>query len=215
VTLTRGYWLAETPCTQALWEAVMGENPSHFSRSGDGSDQVSGQDTSRFPVEQVLWEDATEFCHKLSAKEDKKYRLPKEAEWEYACRAGTTTPFHFGSVLNGRQANCDGSYPYGTDEKGPSLPRTTAVGSYRPNAFGLYDMHGNVWEWCADWCDDEYYANSPRDDPTGPATGSCRVSRGGRWGHNAGACRSAYRGGYLLGDRYPDLGFRVALVPAD
>ena len=125
--------------TQGEYEKVMGVNPSSFKT-------VSGQDTSRFPVEQVSWNDAVEFCQKLSAKDGVTYRLPTEAEWEYACRAGATTTFHFGGTLNGDKANVDGSNPYGTATKGPFLQRTTTGGSYPKNAFGLFDMHGNVWE---------------------------------------------------------------------
>ena len=127
----------------------MGKNPSYFSATGDGKDEVSGMDASRFPVERVSWDDAVEFCRKLSELPEEKtaghvYRLPTEAEWEYACRAGTTTPFHFGSKLNGEEANCDGSLPLGTTIKGPSLDRPTTVGSYQPNVFGLYYMHGKL-----------------------------------------------------------------------
>ena len=127
-----------------------GNNPSRISKAGKYSDRVSGNDTSQYPVENVSWGDAVKFCRRLSAFPEEQgaghqYRLPTEAEWEYACRAGTITPFHFGDHLNGRQANCDGRYPYGTESKGPWLKRTTTVGSYGLNAFGLYDMHGNVW----------------------------------------------------------------------
>jgi formylglycine-generating enzyme required for sulfatase activity len=167
------------------------------------------------PVVFVSWNDAVAFCEWLSRKEGRSYRLPTEAQWEYACRAGTTTPFNFGSVLNGHQANCNGNYPYGTKEKGPYLERTSSVGSYRPNAFGLYDMHGNVWQWCADWYDwydSRYYGKSATDDPTGPDTGSARVKRGGSWADHAITCRSAKRGDDRPGFRIYELGFRVARV---
>ncbi len=213
VRITKPFYLGVYQVTQEEYERVMGTNPSYFKTA-------SGQDTSRFPVEQVSWDDALKFCRKLSAlpserSAGREYRLPTEAEWEYACRAGTTTPFHFGSVLNGRQANHDGNRPYGTSEKGPYLERTTTVGSYSANGFGLYDMHGNVWEWCADWYDEEYYANSPVDDPQGPASGSDRVYRGGCWGNSAGSCRSASRRRLTPVFRGINLGFRLALVPAD
>jgi len=148
VRITEPFHLSVYKVTQSEYERVMGENPSHFSSGGGGNVQVSNLETSRFPVEQVTWEDAIDFCRKLSLLPEEKaagriYRLPTEAEWEYACRASTATPFHFGSQLNGREANCDGT-PYGTDTEGPYLGRTTSVGSYQPNAFGLYDMHGNV-----------------------------------------------------------------------
>jgi len=141
------------------------------------------------------------------------YRLPTEAEWEYACRAGTTTPFHFGSQLNGRQANCNGTVPYGTDTEGPNLEKTTPVGNYPANAWGLYDMHGNVWEWCSDWYG-EYPAGSVTD-PSGPAAGSYRVFRGGSWGNDAVCCRSAYRDWHDPSIRLFILGFRVALSSSE
>ena len=115
---------------------------------------------------------------------------------------------------NGNEANCYGSSPYGTEQKGPYLDRTTTVGSYRPNAFGLYDMHGNVWEMCQDW-HDAYYGNSPPDDPTGPTSGSARVHRGGAWNSPADECRSADRHYYEPESRGHNLGFRALLVPVD
>ena len=146
VTITQTFWLGKYEVTQAQWEAVMGNNPSHFKNGND------------YPVEMVSWEDAEEFCEKLnktpSIHRPAGYRfdLPTEAQWEYACRAGTTTAFHFGASLNGKEANCDGRNQYGTDVKeGPYVQSTTTVGHYnRPNAWGLHDMHGNVWEWCRD-----------------------------------------------------------------
>jgi formylglycine-generating enzyme required for sulfatase activity len=140
-------------------------------------------------------------------KAGRKYRLPTESEWEYACRTGTNTPFHFGSELNGRQANCDGTVPYGTDSDGPYLKKTTPVGKYPANAWGLYDMHGNVWEWCSDWYG-EYPAGS-LTNPSGPATGSIRIVRGGSWLDDAVYCRSANRRKVPSFRCY--LGFRVAL----
>ncbi len=221
VRIRRPFYLGVYEVAQEEYERVMGANPSAFSRDGSNSDRVSGQDTSRFPVEMVSWNDAAEFCRRLSAlpaerSAGRAYRLPTKAEWEYACRAGTTTPFHFGSVLNGRQANCNGNSPYGTSEKGPYLHRTTTVGSYSANGFGLYDMHGNVWEWCSDWLMGlDYYTLSPRDDPTGPTSGSYRVIRGGSWIDDAETLRSAALWGIEPARRERNLGFRVALVPAD
>ena len=138
VRITKPYYLGTYEVTQAEYERIMDENPSRFKGS-------------KRPVERVSWNDAVVFCKRLSEKEGRAYRLPTEAEWEYACRGGTTTPFHFGRILNGKQANCRGDQPYGTETKGPYLGETASVGSYTANAFGLYDMHGDVWEWCSDW----------------------------------------------------------------
>jgi formylglycine-generating enzyme required for sulfatase activity len=154
-------------------------------------------DTSLFPVE-ASWDQAVSFCKKLSElSEEKKagrvYRLPTEAEWEYACRAGTTTETAFGDTLSSLQANFNGNAPFGDAPKGPHLKRTTRVGSYKPNAWGLHDMHGNVWEWCSDWLDDDYYARSPVEDPKGPETGKQHVVRGGAYFYTGEHCRSATR----------------------
>jgi len=216
VRITKPYYLGVYEVTQEQYKRVMGENPSWFSESGGGRNAVGGKNASRFPVESVYWWDAIEFCQRLSTMEVRTYRLPTEAEWEYACRAGTQTPFSFGSVLNGREANCDGTRPYGTDTKGVALQRTTEVGSYRANPWGLYDMHGNVWEWCADWYSSDYLETSPTDDPTGPSTDTClRVARGGCWGGRASFCRSGSRLGFAPVWSNPDVGFRVVLAPPE
>jgi formylglycine-generating enzyme required for sulfatase activity len=178
---------------------------------------VAGLDAGRVPVEGVSWSDAVTFCERLSALPGERaarrvYRLPSEAEWEYACRAGTRTPFHTGKALSPKQANING----GLDSPGPYLGRTTSVGSYRPNAFGLYDMHGNVAEWCHDSFDRGYYARSPKKDPRGPRASRWVVSRGGWWGRFADNCRSAFRGGGHRWDRksgFWGTGFRVASSP--
>jgi formylglycine-generating enzyme required for sulfatase activity len=208
--------------TQAQWQAVMGDNPGYFCATGDGKDSVKGMSTDDFPVESVSWQDVAVFLDRLSALEKgreagRKYRLPSEAEWEHACRGGAASyqTFHFGNSLSPTQANFDGNYPYGGADKGPYLERPCEVGSYPANGFGLHDMHGNVWEWCADWYDKDYYASSPRRDPQGPSEGSLRVVRGGSWGYGGRGCRSAYRDGGAPAVRYFDLGFRVALVPAE
>jgi formylglycine-generating enzyme required for sulfatase activity len=198
----------------------MGNNPSWFSANGKGKGEVVGLDTSDFPVETVSWNDAVAFCKKVSELPEEKragrvYRLPTEAEWEYSCRGGAKSyqVFSFGNSLSSTQANFNGNFPYGGAAKGPYLGRTCKVGSYKPNGFGLFDMHGNIWQWCADWYDAKYYSNSPRQDPRGPAEGSLRVMRGGCWGSIGQVCRSAIRDGLGPGDRICALGVRLALVP--
>ena len=193
VTITQPIYLGVYEVTQAEYERVMDVNPSTHSHTGEGSASVESMDTSRFPVESVSWDEANEFCKKLSSFEEervagRRYWLPTEAEWEYSCRAGSTTPFHFGDSLSLKQAN----YPGDRAVEGPSLFRTTTVGSYPPNAFGLFDMHGNVGEWCQDWYDEEYYAQRVEHDPQGPTSGTHRVLRGGSYG-TYGRTRAASR----------------------
>ena len=213
VTLTKDFWMLETEVTQAMWESAMGENPSEFSSGGRRADKVRGTDTSNFPADSVSWEDCREFVEKLNASgcapEGWKFRLPTEAEWEYACRAGTTTPFFWGTSLNGDKANCDGTEPYGTSTKGEFLERTTEVGSYAPNAWGLRDMRGNVWEWCSDW--KGVYNATSQTDPTGPSGGSNRGLRGGDCFCDAKYCRSAYRHGCEPTEKHNWRGFRLVL----
>jgi uncharacterized protein (TIGR02996 family) len=222
VEITQPFYLGVFPVTQAQWQAVMGSNPSSFSATGDGKEEVRGLDTSDFPVEQVNWEEAQTFLEKwtaLSGEKEKgwKYRLPTEAEWEYACRGGASSSasFSFGNSLSSTQANFHGNYPYGGAAKGPYLERTSKVGSYRPNAFGLLDMHGNVWEWCSDWYDEDSSGKSPPQDPLGPSSGSFRVIRGGCWFYEARYCRVASRDRRSPSVRHNYLGFRVAAVPHD
>ena len=186
VTITKPFYLGIYEVTQIQWLTIMGTSPSRFS----GSD---------FPVERVSWDDAVEFCNKLSEKTGRKVRLPTEAEWEYACRAGTTTAFNTGDALKPDQAN------FGESRKN----QTTPVGSYPANALGLFDMHGNVWEWCADRYGD--YPEGAATDPQGPERGTNRVLRGGSWGHSADFCRSASRLRLDPDIRYFFFGFRVAL----
>jgi serine/threonine-protein kinase len=215
VKISRSFWMGAYPVTQAEYEKVMGSNPSFFTATGAGKDRVKDLDTRRLPVEQVSWTDAVEFCRRLSAlPEEKKagrtYRLPTEAEWEYACRgkSGTYQVFHTGNTLTSDDANFDGNNPLPQDaKKGPYLQRTSLVGSYKPNAFGLYDMHGNVWQWCQDWLGP--YDASRRIDPMGPDRGNIRVWRGGSWNLSAANCRSASRHADGPETRYPISGFRV------
>ncbi|MDF1816771.1 MAG: formylglycine-generating enzyme family protein, partial [Verrucomicrobiales bacterium] len=205
VELTRGFWLGKYEVTQRAWIAVMGENPSSFPNLNA-------------PVEKVSWNDVTKFCEILTEREwnagrlpaNWQYALPTEAQWEYACRAGTETPFFWGKTLNGKRANCDGTNPYGTVITGPYIQRTATVGSYQPNPWGLYDMHGNVYEWCLDWYG-EYEVGKP--DPQGPVSGENRVMRGGSWFDLAGDCRSALRLRNNPEFSDFDIGFRVATVP--
>ena len=190
VTLSRGFWLLETEVTQKMWKGMMENNPSSF--KGD-----------KLPVEKVSWNDCQEYIKKLNdlGAVPKGFRLslPTEAQWEYACRAGTTTPFHFGDTLNKDQANFSGK-----------LGKTSEVGSYPANAWGLHDMHGNVWEWCLDWYGD--YPNGAVTDPAGATSGSSRVFRGGYWSDDAEFCRSAIRWSNEPSRWNNYLGLRVSLV---
>ncbi|HNE18005.1 MAG TPA: SUMF1/EgtB/PvdO family nonheme iron enzyme, partial [Rhodocyclaceae bacterium] len=180
VTLTRGYWLADSACTQALWQAVMGDNPSRFK-----ADPAN-------PVEQVSWNDVHTFLDRLNAQvPGLDAGLPSEAQWEYACRAGTTTPFSFGENITPEQVNYDGNRPYADGKKGLDRGQTVPVKSLPPNPWGLYEMHGNVYEWCADWFGD--YPQGPQIDPSGPPEGVFRVLRGGSWSDFGQGCRAATR----------------------
>ena len=215
VTISKPFYMGVFEVTQEQYEQVMGTNPSTFKGATN-------------PVETVSWDDAMEFCRKLSEKTGKKVTLPTEAQWEYACRAGSTTAFHFGDELKSRQANADfsASASPGTWEKAmdwvrkrlgmkakPVGAQTLPVGGFPPNGFGLYDMHGNVWEWCADWYEEDYYANANNIDPAGPASGGLRVLRGGSWYVSPVVCRSAIRVGGVPGYRHVSIGFRVVVVP--
>ncbi|MFO0925716.1 MAG: bifunctional serine/threonine-protein kinase/formylglycine-generating enzyme family protein [Gemmataceae bacterium] len=198
VTLTQGYWLGVHEVTQAQWRAVMGNNPSKF--KGDN-----------LPVESVSWDDCQAFCRKLGEKTGKRFRLPTEAEWEYACRAGTTTTFHFGETISTEQANYDGNYTYGRGKKGTYCQKTTPVGNYPANSWGLHDMHGNVWEWCQDWFG--AYGLQDIKDPKGLLSGAARVLRGGSWYGHPWNCRAAFRRRLVPDRRYGTYGCRVLLVP--
>ncbi|MCI0464002.1 MAG: SUMF1/EgtB/PvdO family nonheme iron enzyme [Gemmataceae bacterium] len=212
VDMARPFYLGAYEVTQQEYLEVMGANPSHFCATGGGRQQVVGVDLGRFPVENVSWEDAVAFCKALSAraaeqKAGRTYRLPTEAEWEYACRAGTAGPFHFGMALSAEQANFDGKRPYGPAPKGAVRRNPVGVGSFPANAWGLYDMHGNVWEWCGDYYgsyEDKLANNLPER-----RADSDRVLRGGAWLFAAFECRSARRTGRTPTQRGPYYGFRV------
>jgi formylglycine-generating enzyme required for sulfatase activity len=204
VEITKPFYMGAFEVTQEQYEKVMDKNPSRYSPTGAGKDKVKGMDTKSFPVEDVEWAEAVEFCKTLSARPEetkagRKYRLPTEAEWEYACRAGTKTRFAFGNGLTLEQANFDGRFMNQGAQSEKWLGRTCKVGSYKPNDWGLYDMHGNVWEWCSDWYQPDYYTTSPKKDPPGPEKGSDdrRVRRGGDFGafglHVRSGARFAYQ----------------------
>ena len=199
VKISKGFWLGQFEVTQAQWRAVTNDDPSSF--KGD-----------RLPVEQVSRDDVDSFIRKLNSMGRGGFRLPTEAEWEYACRAGTTSEFCYGDSLDSSQANFDGNYPYGGAKNGVYREKTMPVGSFPPNAWGLYDMHGNVWELCSDWYDPDYYRSRPNpdNDPRGPSDGSFRVERGGAWRNVAEECRSAARSRYVPGFLFNSIGFRLA-----
>ena len=202
------FFMSKFPVTQEQWRQVaklpkidrdLEQNSSNF--KGDNR-----------PVERVSWYDADEFCKRLSKETGKEYRLPSEAEWEYACRAGTTTPFHFGETITSELANYNGNYTYASEPKGEYRQQTTPVGKFPPNAFGLYDMHGNVWEWCADYWH-ENYQNAPNDGkPWLSDSSSMKVIRGGSWFVNPNGCRSASRNDPARVNRHFNFGFRVMRV---
>jgi formylglycine-generating enzyme required for sulfatase activity len=225
VTLTRGFWLAKCEVTQAQWQRVMGttlreqraKDPGQPRPVGDGTTREHVGKGPNFPIHFVSHTEAEEFCRKFTESERAaerldtrwEYRLPTEAQWEFACRAGTTTATAFGDRLGSTQANFDGTMPYHGAAVGPYLHETTPVGHYPVNAWGLQDMHGNVWEWCRDG-----FEELPRGgvDPVEEPSSSRRVYRGGCW-HNPGSlCVSTARGWGEVGDRGSGLGFRVALV---
>ena len=207
VAITRPFWMGKYEVTQAQYRAVMGSMPAHF--RGDNR-----------PVENVTWVDADAFCKRLTEREGKAgrlpggdtFRLPSEAEWEYACRAGTTTPFSCGDQLAAILANYDTSQGVGRAALTPAR-ETLPVGSFRANPWDLYDMHGNVWEWCADWHDREYYARSPQLNPLNMRPTAAAVCRGGSWTNPASFCRSANRNSGDLRQANHMTGFRVVLGP--
>jgi formylglycine-generating enzyme required for sulfatase activity len=199
VTISRPFQFSATEVMQGQWQAVMGTTP------WKGKDSVIEGDD--YPATYVSWDDAMEFCRRLSSRPDEKksgrvYRLPTEAEWEYACRGGIAAEYGFGD-----DERMLGSFGW-FDRNSEGHPQP--VGKKLPNAFGLLDMHGNVVEWCSDWYDGDYYQNAPATDPQGPTSGSSRVGRGGSWSYVAAYCRSSYRAFDPPSFRLDDCGFRVA-----
>jgi formylglycine-generating enzyme required for sulfatase activity len=196
------FWMGKYVVTQQQWQEIMGSNPSYF----------KGKNR---PVERVTWNKATKFCQKLSEKTGRDYRLPSEAEWEYACRAGTITPFYFGETITGKLANYKASQTYADEAKGKDRGKTTPVGQFPPNAFGLYDMHGNVREWCEDVWHNSY--NRAPDDGSAWVNGgdsSRRVARGGSWYSDPRWCRSAIRfSSYSVETVNEHIGFRLVSFP--
>ena len=203
VMLSQGFWMGETPVTQGLWQEIMGNNPSYF-LEGKFLGLFGGKISPDRPVDSVSWYDCQKFVAKLNARSDiqrlgLKFSLPTEAQWEYACRAGTTGDY-------GGTGKIDDMGWY----DGNSGNTTHPVGRKEPNEWGLYDMHGNVWEWCADWYDSGYYAKSPASNPTGPAFGDFRVDRGGSFYGAADDCAAGRRDGSNPGYSSRALGLRLA-----
>ena len=205
VRFAKGFWMGRYEVTQEQWQQVMGSNPAHF--KGEKN-----------PVEQVSWDDCQEFLRRVNqyptvTNEQFCFRLPSEAEWEYACRAGTSTAVHYGNNMDSSMANFNGNYPAGEGAKGEDRQRTVPAGSFPPNAWGLHDMHGNVWEWCED-CYHENYVNAPLDGSawlTPP--GSNRIARGGAWIATADCCFSSHRFWLYSNARRSFVGFRVVAAP--
>ncbi len=206
VVITKPFYLGKYEITQEEWYEVMGNNPAFF------KSEKAGEDSRRYPVENISWEDSQKFITKLNANEGKKYRLPTEVEWEYACRAGTTTDFNKGDNLTTNQANYNGNYPCKNYPNGKYLKKTTSVGNYPSNNWGLYDMHGNVWEWCQDNFHDNYHEAPVDGNAWESRKIGDRVLRGGDWNTGAKGCRSAFRF-YRAGGTYNGIGFRLVLEP--
>ena len=215
----QGFFLAQTPITQAQWRQVAYWKPNKGERAWS---QKLNPNPSRFqgdqrPVEQVSWVDAMEFCHRLSQRTGRNYTLPSEAQWEYACRAGTISPFHCGSTISTKLANYDGIKVYGGWREGEYRQQTTDVTTFPANPWGLHDMHGNVWEWCADhWHGN--YEGAPEDGRAWIEEGyehEGRLLRGGSWIGPPAFCRSAYRDDSHPDDRSDNFGFRVCCLPQD
>jgi len=226
VTLA-AFLLAQTPITQAQWRAVAQwqrpepDGAEEWPETLDPDPVARLDDAERWmgpqrPVVNVSWRDAMAFCERLRLRTGKNYTLPSEAQWEYACRAGTTTPFHFGKTISSELANYNGPATYGDGPKGEFRGQTTDVGMFPANAWGLHDMHGNVWEWCLDhWHPDHKGAPSDGRAWLSGDDQSARLLRGGSWGGHPGFCRSACRGSSHPDYRSGNLGFRVCCLPQD
>ena len=236
VTLPR-FLISQTPITQAQWREVAEWTPQEAERWGrelnPNPSRFGGRlDSDQRPVEQVSWHDAMEFCHRLSQRTGRHYTLPSEAQWEYACRARSTTPFAFGATLSAELANSDATTTYDNGRKGEYRQQTTPVGMFPANAWGLQDMHGNVWEWCLDHWHDSYEGapsdGSARENTTernktvtkkerndNVSDEERKLLRGGSWSSSPGDCRSAYRDRLLPDDAYYLVGFRVVCLPQD
>jgi uncharacterized protein (TIGR02996 family) len=220
VAISSPFWLGISPVTQQQYKRVMGNNPSYFSSTGDGHFLVRDFDTKQFPVESISWQQAVRFCERLTnlrkeREAERAYGLPTEAEWEYACRGGASShsPFSCGDTFFRLPGNLDArQFSSSLGTLGPRGLRTYAVGSLAANPFGLFDMHGNIWEWCADWYEAHYYFPSPARDPQGPEAGEFRVLRGGSWRNDAEICRSAIRNRAVPNYRNDDTGFRASFV---
>ena len=210
------FWMAQTPTTQAQWRAVAAWQKLERDLKPDPS-KFKGDNR---PVERVSWYDAMEFCRRLSQRTGQRYGLPSEAQWEYACRAGSTTPFHFGATLTPELANYNGNFVYGNGPKGTYREQTSEAASLPANSWGLHDMHGNVWEWCEDHWHDNYQEapgdggawidEEAKDDPL-----KSRLLRGGAWLNHPANCRSAFRNYLPPGFRPYNIGFRVCCLPQD
>jgi formylglycine-generating enzyme required for sulfatase activity len=228
VTLA-SFLMAQTPITQAQWRAVAAWQPQEGERWGrqlnPAPSRFQGEQVPLLegeinpyqrPVERVSWFDAIEFCSRLSQRTGRTYCLPSEAQWDYACRAGSTTPFHFGKTISPELANYNGNYSYANGPQGTYRVQTIEVGSFPANAWGLHDMHGNVWEWCEDHWHGSY-KGAPTDgsawlNPKAEVD-ELRLLRGGSWFNNPGYCRSAYRIYFHPDIQYSDVGFRVCCLP--
>ena len=222
----RDFFLSRTPISQAQWLVVAGWQPlpgeEPWLRELHPDPVSKLNDAERFlghkrPVVNVSWKEAMEFCRRLSLRTGKHYTLPSEAQWEYACRAKTITPFHFGETISPELANYNGNYSYGEGQKGGYREQTTDAGSFPANAWGLHDMHGNVWEWCADHWHGNYNKAPADGSPwiNDKSNDSGRLLRGGSWFNDPGNCRSAFRFNFHPVNQHPDVGFRVCCLPQD